>query len=257
MAETKLILTHDGSDKNPFGGESRVDRINLMEFMQPNAPPEKVLYLRIIQDAVSNYLYAFLGKNGTSAEEFFAAWQYFFKVKSTNRTSWDHNRTIKKLYTNLGQHIIESHYLTDSELQMMCFDKHYDFSGLAELMFIDNFRARLKEKRQRILNDNWMQVIGYVNTLYQNELSQIANGQQIPLQVWDEDLLTILTDPKNPLHLASTIYVPNKLKRIRKPRNRKIVSIGIYHNLAEKLITNNFPPLEEDWGPLSMISEGT
>ncbi len=199
---------------NPFGGEDRIDRINLLEFLEPNCPPDKVLFSCIIQDAASNYLYAFLGKNGTSAEEFFSAWQYFFKVESTNRESWDHNRTVKISYSHRGQKIVENRYLTDNELQLMCFDKHYDMSGLSTYMHIEKFRKGLKDKRRRILSDNWEQVQAYVSSLYQHELSQIADGQQVPLQIWSaENLLSILIDPPTPQHLANAIYVPNRLKR--------------------------------------------
>lgn len=249
-------FSRGGMCSNPFGGEERIDRINLLEYLEPNAAPDKVLFARIIQDAASNYLYAFLGKNGTSAEEFFAAWQYFFKVSSDNRSSWDHHRTIKNTFTRQGQKVIEDRYLLDSELQLMCFDKHYDLSGLADYMHIDRFRSNLKIKRRRILTSNWEQVQNYVHALYQRELSHIADGQQVPLQVWHEDLLTLLVDPSSPHNLANAIYVPNKLKRPRRSRAQRPLGTSVYSKLVERLEGNKIPPLEGDWGPLSVLLEG-
>lgn len=257
MSETVTPFTRGGMCSNPFGGEDRIDRINLLEFLQPNTPPEKVLFSCVIQDAASNYLYAFLGKNGTSVEEFFSAWQYFFKVTSANKVSWDHNRTIKLSYNRRGQRVVESRYLTDSELQLMCFDQHYEMSGLSDHMHIDKFRAKLKEKRHKILSNNWEQVQAYVNSLYQHELSQIADRQQVPLQIWSsEDLLSILIDPPTPLHLANTIYVSNKLKRPRRSRANRQLSAGIYAKLVERLEGSTLQDLDPNWGPLAALLEG-
>ncbi len=244
-----------GMCKNPFGGEERIDRINLLEFLESNATPDKVLYSCIVQDAVSNYLYAFLGKNGTSAEEFFSAWQYFFKVVSTDKSSWNHHRTIKLIYINRGERVVENRYLTDNELQLMCFDKHYDLSELSKHMHIDKFRAKLKTKRRKILNENWEQVKAYINTLYQHELGKVAGGQQVPLQVWNEDLLEVLIDPPTPLHLANIIYVPNRLKRTSKARTKKELGESMYIQLVERLESNIVTELDANWGPLSKLRE--
>lgn len=242
-----------GMCSNPFGGEDRIDRVNLLDFLESNVPSHKVLYARIIQDAASNYLYAFLGKNGTSIEEFFAAWQYFFKVVSTNKKTWDHHRTVKLSYTKKGVKVNENRYLSDNELILMCFDKHYEFSGLEEYMNIDKFREGLKVKRTKILKDNWAQVSAYVDTLYQNELNQVADGRQVPLKVWDENLLSTLVDPITPIRLASLIYIPTKLKRPIRLRTKKIVTKGMYARLVEKIENNSFQSIGKDWGPLSLF----
>lgn len=241
-------ISRGGMCSNPFGGEDRIDRINLLDFLEPNCSGDKVLYSCIIQDAASNYLYAFLGKNGTSAEEFFAAWQYFFKVESTNRVSWDHHRTIRQSFIQRGEKISRSLYLDDNDLKTMCFDRHYEMSGLSKYMHIDKFREGLKARRSKIVTDNLEQIQGYINSLYQHELSQISDGQQVPLQVWNEDLIKVLVDPPSPLHLASIIYVPNKLKRSHKPRTRR--------QSRQVKMVEVIPPLGNDWGPLASLLEG-
>lgn len=248
-------FSRGGMCANPFGGEDRIDRINLLEYLEPNAPAEKVLYSCIIQDAASNYLYAFLGKNGTSTEEFFSAWQYFFRISSTNNKSWNkpQNKTIKLSYVYRGNKVIENRPLTDDEIKLMCFDKHYDLSGLSEHMHIDKFRAKLQAKRRKILIDNWEQVQTYIKALYQHELKEIADGQQVPLQIWDGDLLSILIDPPTPMHLASVIYVPNRLKRSRRQRAKDKAKEGAYAELAKKLQSNRQQQTPADWGPLSQL----
>lgn len=243
-----------GMCKNPFGGEDRIDRINLLEYLEPNAAPTKVLFLSVIQDAASNYLYAFLGKNGTSAEEFFSAHQYFFKVESKKRESWDHHRKITLSYQSKGEKVNEVRHLTDSELQFMCFDWHYSLSGLDQYMSIDKFREGLKTKRRRILTQNWEQVHTYVNSLYQHELASITEGSQVPLRVWGaDDLLDTLVDPATPLQLANAIYVPLKLKRPRRSVRPKEASISANAKLEERIIRNELPNLGSDWGPLAAL----
>lgn len=244
-----------GMSSNPFGGESRIDRINLLDFLEPNSSAEKVLYSCVIQDASSNYLYAFLGRNGTSAEEFFSSWQYFFKITSTDKASWDHHRTIKISYTKKGQKIVDNHYLTDNELQLMCFDKHYELSGLSKYMHIDRFRSELRNKREKILINNINQVQEYINSIYNKELGQIANGQQVPLRIWGENLIQILVDPPSPVHLASILYVSSKIKRLRRVGNKKPTQ-SKYAILANEISKQTTEPIG-DWGPLSQINKVT
>lgn len=246
---------HGGMSSNPFGGEERLDRINLMEFLEATAPADKVLFLRIIQDAASNYLYAFLGRNGTSAEEFFYTHQYFFKILSTDKSTWGSNRTIKHISIDGNKKIYQKRILEDNELRLMCFDKQFELSGLSDYMHIDRFKAALKKKRRRILTNNWEQVTAYVTSIYQRELNQIAEGQQVPLQVWQEDLLTILIDPPTPQHLANTIYISNKLKKAKKPRVRKS-QVGMYAKLSEHLESRVRSRLPDDWGPLTTLLGG-
>lgn len=243
---------HGGMTSNPFGGEGRLDHINLMDFLEANAPADKVLFLRIIQDAASNYLYALLGKNGTSVEEFFFTHQYFFKINSTDKASWSQHRTMKHVSVENGKKIYQKRVLEDNELRLMCFDKQFEMSGLSDYMHIDRFRAALKTRRKRILTNNWEQVKTYIATLYQRELNQITTGQQVPLQVWKDDLLSILIDPPTPKHLANIIYISNKLKKQKKTKPSKS-NEGQYARLAERLENQTKSRLDPDWGPLAAL----
>jgi hypothetical protein len=107
----------------------------------------------------------------------------------------------------------------------MCFDKHFEMSGMSSLIHIDKFRAGLKKKRREILTTNWDQVKAYIEALYQHELSQIADGQQVPLQVWGAELMEVLIDPPTPCHLAGILYVPSKLKKFRTARAKRAARV--------------------------------
>lgn len=235
--------------------EERLDRINLMEYLAPTAPAEKVLFARIIQDAANSYLYAFIGRNGATAEEFFASHQYFFKVVSTEKATWDHHRSITNTFTRKGEKVKEVRHLTDEELQLMCFDRHYENSGLSDYIHIDKFRNKIKNRRRSILQANWEQVSKHIRSLYEHELSMITDGNQVPLQIWNEDLLEILVDPPTPNHLANVLYVPTKAKRPKRFRKPKPMSESEGIALASK-ITAEKPPLGDDWGPLSTLLNG-
>lgn len=253
MTDT-VATSRGGMCSNPFGGEERIDRINLLDHLGSNAPSQRVLYSCVIQDAASNYLYALLGKNGTSVQEFFAAHQYFFRITSVDKESWG-SRKVKKSYTQRGKKVLETHHLTDDEVMLMCFDKHYEFSGMEQHLCIEKFRIQLMDKRRRIVTNNWPQISSYVNGLYQKELSEIVPGSQVPMQVWQERLQEILIDPRDPYQLASLLYVPAKLKRSRKATKKKQLD-GRFADLAKRLSLKQIEPLQSDWGPIAILTGG-
>jgi len=230
--------------------EERLDKINLLEYLESHIPTDKVLYSRIIQDAVASYLNAFVTKSYISVDEFFSSWKYLFKIVSTDKKTWDFNRTIRSSHISNGLKVIERRYLEDEELKLMCFDKHYEFSGLAKYMYIDKFRSSLKDKRTKLLNDNWNQVEKYINGLYQKELNQVADNRQLPLQLWNNNLLSTLVDPPSPIHLASVVYIPKKLKKEVKARTNKQTS-SKHSKLIERIKSNDFQPISNNWGPLA------
>lgn len=83
-----------GMSANPFGGEDRIDKIPFEAYLRPGIPPETVVFVKTIADAASNYLYFGLGKNGTTAEEFYYSYRYFFVVTSTNKGTYERARTV-------------------------------------------------------------------------------------------------------------------------------------------------------------------
>lgn len=244
-----------GMCANPFGGEERIDKIPFEAYLRPGSPPETLVFIKVIADAASNYLYFGLGKNGTTIEEFFYSHSYFFKVSSTNKETYELARNIRNVYTRRGEHVIDKRELSDNELQLMCFDKHFDMSGLDKAMNIETFRKNLLKKRAQILTNNWQQVKGYITQLYQRELERILPGKQVPLPVWSDNMLEILTNPSSPAILAQLFYVPAKLKKSHKRSNRKNTKKSS-SDLVNNIRINKIPALIEDWGPIAGIVNG-
>lgn len=233
--------------------EERLDRVNLLDYVESHIPTDKILFSRIIQDAANNYLYAITDKGCPSIEEFFSAWQYLFNITSNNKRSWEKSRSIKISYDYRGNKITENRYLEDTTLKLMCFDKHYELSGLSEYMDIDKFRKGLRSKREQILKDRWEHVVTKIKALHDKELGQITDGKQLPLPLWNEDLLTTLTYPSSPESLANAVYVSKKLKSTSKRRSNKKTNQGKYSKLVSTIEHNSFEKLKDNWGPLASL----
>jgi hypothetical protein len=174
--------TRGGMSKNSFGGRKRLDHLDLMKFRLPNSTPEQMLYLATIQDAAHNYLFYGLGRNGTSLEEFWSSYRYFFIIK---------RKDIAK------------------ELKPYAFDSHYEESGLSQYLTIDNFVSYLKNTRRAILRENKEQVKTYIATV-QRKLRREARLTG-PI-VTDKKLFNTLTVP-TVRSLSNLIYftTPNEV----------------------------------------------
>jgi hypothetical protein len=70
-----------GMCSNPFGGRMRLDRLNLMELLNPGDPSEKALFLQTMTDAIHNYMFFGLGRNGPQQKEFAFACEYLFRIR--------------------------------------------------------------------------------------------------------------------------------------------------------------------------------
>lgn len=197
--------TRGGMAKNPFGGRPRLDRLDLMECLEQNAPQEKVLFLQTITDAVHNYLFSFLGRNGTSPDEFAFACQYLFYVRADDPSTWSE------------ESIQEG--LTPGQIRDMCFDTHYEFSGLSSLMCMDRFLKQLKETRESIIKENQEQIFDYLGKLYTKACEEAHNGHQLPLPL--QDRIQILTLPQSLREVASLLYLPSKY--LAEPNQQKVM----------------------------------
>jgi hypothetical protein len=235
QAKVKGLVSKGGMSKNAFGGKLRLDRLDLMESLSTNLSGVSVLYLSTIKDAVHNYLFFALGRNGTSADEFSAACLYFFRIRSFLPDTWEGSkmRRITEVDSE-GKRVSKQVEFTDEQLKLMCFDVHYDYSGLGSAMAIDRFLKLLKEERKEILQQNEEQVRAYVEEIRAKELDQIGTGQQVPLRIGFKDDIEILTEPSEPVELARMLYYPSKLKRDKHLRIKKIqVTESEFQKLAK------------------------
>jgi hypothetical protein len=246
MSETS---NRGGMAANPFGGKTRLDRLDLMQFLGSGTPDEKIIYLATIQDAVHNYLFFALGRNGTSAEEFAAASEYFFHIRSHWPESWCHCHHVKTTTMEAGKRHVQIHDLSDEELMNMCFDRHYEYAGLDRLMTMDRFLACLKRERCAILTKNWDQVLAYVETLRHRDLGYVPTGEQLPLRIWASDEQAILVEPTGPQQVAEFLYYSRQVKQLKKtplppatppqPKYVHLLELGVFNH--DEDVSDNCP----------------
>lgn len=156
---------------NPFGGNDRLDRIDFMDFASGTDSPFKLLYLKVISDAASDYLFFGLGKNGTVPDDFWYATEYFFTCKSYLEDTWKHAKFMRKAYVDedTGKRVSSTLMLSDEELKQTCFDRHYEIVELHKLMPIERFVSKLEEQRLTILVSNWQQTQTFLNRPFIDE----------------------------------------------------------------------------------------
>jgi hypothetical protein len=154
-----------GMAVNPFGGHPSMNNLDddfMESLFKGEITVDQTIALRIIKMSVRDYLYFGLGKNGITPEKFLEAYNYLFKVRAQDPRTWG-DCSIQERYRNVDG-VLETHKntLQTKEVQFKCFDTHYNTSQLAEKIPISNFLARLKKKREVILNVNLKQVLSYM-----------------------------------------------------------------------------------------------
>ena len=177
--------------KNYFGGRKRLDKINLMSFKSSADCGEKIIFQHTILDAANNYLFFGLAENnGTSATEFWFAYEYFYRIRSYDPDTWKDSRIMKTTAMNYNTKRRETNTveLTDIQMKAMCFDMHFNISNIR--LSMDTFLRWLKLERTNIVETNWDQINTYLTSL------QTQNHDTLSL-----DILTkqkILISPENP-----------------------------------------------------------
>jgi hypothetical protein len=165
---TKAKGAKGGMAANPFGGFPRLDRIDLLAFASGTDSPQKMLYLATIKQALAEYLFYGLGRNGTTAAEFYFAHEYFFEVRSTVPETWG-SRIINAVVEESGKRRRRIVLLSDSEMGLGCFDVQYGISQLDKGLPFDRFVTYLEQQRITILTENWDQVRRYLCVTDANE----------------------------------------------------------------------------------------
>jgi hypothetical protein len=194
---------------NLYAGRPRLDRLDPVDSITPNTPPEKLIYQATIKDAVHNYLFFGLGRNGTTADEFAYSCMYLFNIRSTDPTTWKCKRRVNN--TDKVVKPSEMYELSDLQIKNMCFDLHYQYSGLDDLMPINEFITKLKEQRRKIVQENWVQIQEYIHNIRNKDESELEFGKQLAFRLSDEE--RSLIEPDNLRQVAELLYIPKKLKR--------------------------------------------
>lgn len=209
-----------GMCRNPFGGRTRLDRLDFTGLAK--GCEQKVLYLQTITDAVHNYLFFGLGRNGTTAEEFAYACEYLFHIRASDASTWPADADKLDLFlegsAGPGKPTVVSVDLTDCQLMAMCFDTHYEFSGLSNHMPMDKFLTWLVRTRTQIITDNAAQVDEYLNYMYSRACQAAKPGHQLPLPMFDRH--ATLIRPSSPADVARLMYLPKKYRVSPQTRHR-------------------------------------
>jgi hypothetical protein len=205
--------TKGGMAANPFGGRVRLDLIDLVEFRVPNQPAEMVLFLECIKDSVFNYLFFALGRNGTSLDEFWWAMEYLFRVRSFDPTTWQGAKSarVTTVDKRSGKRSVRFECLNDETVRMMCFDIHYELSGLARLMSMDRFLAGLKFTRRQIVRENRSQIDKYIDEFRERQLENIARGWRIPITFADAKREELMVQAEDGAELADLFFYESRL----------------------------------------------
>jgi hypothetical protein len=188
-----------GMSKNAFGGHTRLDKLNLQGPSEIDGTlvdvacvsPERHLWCSVIADAVQQYLFYGLGKNGTKRDgtEFWSACKFLFHVRASKPETWMPAKVLRETYKdeNLGRRASHVQTLSDEVLKAGCLDailEHLSFP-----MTLETFVRRLMAERRNLLQSNWKQVITFLG---------------IPDDAYSMDMLVC---PTGPVELATLLYV--------------------------------------------------
>jgi hypothetical protein len=157
---------------NAFGGHSRLDKCNLQGSSKfsdvdydvvSDTPAERTLWVSVIKDAVNNYIFFGLGRNGPKPEEFWSACEFLFNVRASKPETWQDAKIMRETYFDeeLGQRVTRELEFSDEELKSMCLDSIWDHLnfGMPLEVFIDKVQA----ERKALLQKNWQQVAAHLN----------------------------------------------------------------------------------------------
>ena len=198
VRSTPPAAKRGGMSRNAFGGHTRLDKCNLqgpseidgMLFdVASGISPERTIWCEVVKDAVHQFKFYGLGKNGTTADEFWSASKFLFHVRADKPETWMPAKVLRQTYydEDLGRRASHVQTLSDDVLRAGCLD-----SILAHLCFpmtLDTFVRQLKAERRHLLQSNWKQVVKFL---------------RIPDDAYSMDMLVC---PTGPVELATLLYV--------------------------------------------------
>ena len=227
-------MKRGGQCKKPFGGEHRLDRLNLegpsiingkeIDVLS-NIPPIRTVLVESLKDALNNYFFYGLGQNGTCAVEFWSSIEFLFNIRSFLPETWDVNREILDIYfDDKGNKIKRNISLSDKQLQLMCIDKIWETLEFPISFY--SFINKIQLQRKKIIIDNWDQIKEYLLTLYNK--ARVKEICVDPFSLFTkEEIIDLLVYPKDPYKLVKLIsYQPKKSdKKIKIINREKLFSL--------------------------------
>lgn len=173
---------------------------------------DQTIAMRIIRMSVKEYLYFAVGSNGITPEGFLDAYEYLFKVRSNQPTTWGDTSVPKLCRDVYGQIQTIICKIPPEEIKAKCFDTHFDNSGLYNYISMETFLTKLKKKRIEILGDNNKRVSNFIKEFKRKEWNSLPKeSRQGKLAFNGKAYLQILSAPKGPKELARLLlFARNK-----------------------------------------------
>ena len=189
-----------GMSRNAFGGDTRLDKCNLqgpseidgtLVDVASGISAERTIWCEVVKDAVNQFKFFGLGKNGPTADSFWSACKFLFLVRADKPETWMPAKVLRETYydEHLGRRSSHEQILSDEVLRAGCLD-----SILAHLRFpmtLEAFVRQLKANRRKLLQHNWKQVVSFLD---------------IPDDAYSMEMLVC---PTGPVELATLLYVRN------------------------------------------------
>jgi len=209
--------------KNPFGGFSRLDKLEPQRFLGPHDPPEKAVLLACILDALHTYFYFGLGDeapdgsprgNGTTAFNFYADFLYLFVIRASKPRTWEHARVMKDVSKDeTGKRRTTYKTLSDTQLRTMCLDQQYTLLNMPWGP-LEWFLQLIRERRQEVLAENEAQIQNYLRLMREHSTKYYLAGHMLPLSTGASEIdMRILLDPWSAQEVAELVdYVPRCYK---------------------------------------------
>jgi hypothetical protein len=220
-------MSKGGMCKNPFGHHNSLNGLDddfMAALFKGELTVDQTIALRVIKMSVRDYLFFGLGKNGITPERFMEAYQYLFKVRSSDPRTWG-SCGIRERYRELdGTLTCRKGTLSPKEIQGKCFDTHFDISGLGQRIPLDNFCARLKKKREIIVNENIKQVLAYMGKYRAQEWNRLAPTKRKGKHSFPrEGVVNTLVNPDD-LQALGHLYLYGRSSKNKKEKVDKRVS---------------------------------
>ena len=222
-------------------------------------PGERTVIAETFKDAASNYLFFGLGRNGTSAQEFFYACEWLLRIRASQPETWSGARLMRDTFYDetLKKRVTRTLTLTDDQLALMCADRQWDL--LDAPMEFDDFIKELRALRCRIIDENRQQIADFIRLLNSRTVSRnVLRYETIPITLVRQDMDIILSDAPDPDDLSRLIHYQPLRKCILQVRCRhaKVKPIDAGQNLAPKPVKGDLLACLETNPPKSADSPG-
>jgi hypothetical protein len=221
-----------GMDKNAFGGHERLDKCNLQGpsllggqilDVLSGLPGERTLWAQTILDSVNNYLFFGLGRNGTSAEEFWFSVEFIFNVRASKPETWQHARYMRETHYDetLKRRVTRTVEFSDEVLKAECLDTIWSMGQWP--IPLDLFVEWVRLERKKLIDLNRRQFEEYVALLNKRSMATVLKpGQPIPFKFYTEDLDKVLTEPANPMDLVELIRYQPRRRAVVRPKPKAV-----------------------------------